>query len=76
MKILDALVRDQKVAPDWVEALRRVDPTIDGKVDVCLTKLSDSGPYLPTEGAIRRAFEIPSVRSIRLARWSTGPDVV
>ena len=89
MKILDALVRDQKVAPDWVEALRRVDPTIDGKVDVCLTKLSDSGPYLPTEGAIWRAFEVPlaAVRVLILGQdpypnpshavglsFSTGPN--
>ena len=89
MKILDALVRDQKVAPDWVEALRRVDPTMDGKVDVCLTKLSDSGPYLPTESAIWRAFEVPlaDVRVLILGQdpypnpshavglsFSTGPN--
>lgn len=89
MKILDALVRDQKVAPDWVEALRRVDPTIDGKVDLCLTKLSGSGPYLPTEGAIWRAFEVPlaDVRVLILGQdpypnpchavglsFSTGPN--
>ncbi len=58
-KTLDALARDQRIAPDWVEALRRVDPAIDGKVDACLTKVSDSGPYLPEEGAIWRAFKVP-----------------
>lgn len=58
-KTLDALARDQRIAPDWVEALRRVDPAIDGKVDACLTKVSDSGLYLPEEGAIWRAFKVP-----------------
>jgi uracil-DNA glycosylase len=58
-RTLDALVRDQRIAPDWVEALRRVDPLIDGKVEACLTNLSAAGPYLPTEDAIWRAFEVP-----------------
>lgn len=69
-KTLDALVRDQRIAPDWAEGLRRVDPGIDAKVDACLTKLAGSGPYLPAEDAIWRAFEVrlASVRVLILGQ--------
>lgn len=56
---LDALVGDKKIAPDWVEALRRVDPSIDQKVDTCLERLRGVRSYLPVEQNIWRAYETP-----------------
>jgi uracil-DNA glycosylase len=59
LRTLDLLVRDHKVAPGWADALRRVAPEIDGKIEACLTRLAAAGPYLPTENVIWRAFEVP-----------------
>lgn len=59
MRTLDLLVQAHKIAPGWADALRRVAPEIDGKIEACLTRLAAAGPYLPTENDIWRAFEVP-----------------
>ena len=59
MRSLDLLVQAHKIDPGWADALRRVAPEIDGKIEACLSRLASAGPYLPTENAIWRAFEVP-----------------
>lgn len=86
---LDALVQDERIAPDWAKALRRVDPAIDQKVDKCLERLEEVRPYLPAEQNIWRAYETPlaDVRVLILGQdpypnpdhavglsFSTGPN--
>lgn len=59
IKALDVLVADQRIAPGWVPALRRVAPDIDARVDDCLAWLASAPPLLPTaESAIWRAFKV------------------
>jgi uracil-DNA glycosylase len=65
-QILDRLAGDGKIAADWVAGLRAADAGIDTKLDNCLAKLADAGPYLPVEqdgnSAIWRAFQLPLTR--------------
>jgi len=56
---LDRLVVEGRVAPDWPNALRQIDDSIDAKIDACLNKLSRCGPYLPSSQFLWRAFEMP-----------------
>lgn len=54
------------MAIDWVEALRRVDSSIDTKIDSCMSRVVESGDYLPQQpepdAAIWRAFQLPLSR--------------
>lgn len=62
-QILDRLAGDGTIATDWVAALRTVDVGIDTKLEACLAKVAQAGPYLPVEqegnSVIWRAFELP-----------------
>lgn len=57
--VLERLVREGRIAEDWVEGLRVADPKIDAKVERCLAEVEMAGPYLPVADAIWRAFELP-----------------
>ncbi|MDT9594181.1 uracil-DNA glycosylase [Nocardioides zeae] len=60
---LDGLVEKGLVAPDWAEALRGVDATIDDRVGAMgaflREELAAGRPYLPAGDAVFRAFQRP-----------------
>jgi uracil-DNA glycosylase len=62
-RILDRLACYGRIAANWVPGLRAADPGIDAKLETCLAKVADAGPYLPVEqdgnSVIWRAFELP-----------------
>lgn len=57
--LLDQLAREQRIAADWVDALRAADPKIDAKLAACYNKVEHSGECLPQSDAIWRAYELP-----------------
>ena len=88
VRALDLLVHDHVIAPGWAPALRRVAPDIDGRIEDCLARIHQAGPYLPKDHYIWRAFVVPptSVRVLILGQdpypnarhavglsFSTGP---
>ena len=62
-KVLDRLAGTGRIAGDWVDGLRAVDPHIDAKIDSSLKRVAEAGECLPHEGepnaVIWRAYELP-----------------
>lgn len=73
-QFLDHLAGDGTIACDWVACLREADAGIDAKLEACLAKVADAGPYLPLEkngeSVLWRAFELPpsKVRALILGQ--------
>lgn len=60
------------MAADWPSALRAVDPSIDIKVDRCLSKVSHFRPYVPIPARVWRVYEMP-LKEVRVVIIGQDP---